>query len=510
MTNNIFIIGITLLIKAILMLVYIGYGPLALGSDEAQYWTWSQSLDWGYYSKPPGIAWEILFGTLLFGNSELGVRFGAVLVSIALTLAVYLLAKCCGLKPKTAFWAAIIMALTPLGVISSLFATTDAPFVLFWTLAAALFCLALREEKLPHYYTIGLLILVGALFKWSIYILWIFIMGTALLFPFARSFHLLGGFLLSLFGLAPSIIWNYKRHWPTFQHVWKTNIVGSNARSGVLGHSNFWDFIGAQAALLSPVLFILLLIAFVVMIKNRKQMSSSLLFCGLTSLILLIAYSSAALIQKIQGNWCVFAYPTAIVLLSWYLCERMSYGKAWLIAGLATSITLTAVVLSVPVIQEKSLFKDKQIPYAMNPFRDCLGWRELPKVILAAGYDPKEQFLFGDRYQMCSQLSFYGPKQKRAYFLNVKGVRKNQFSFWPGMAEQQLGKDGYFLVSLNADKRLEKEIDDYQGLLEPYFKEVRLVNFSPLFYAYGKAKKGVLVFKCKEYNGKEPPETNLY
>jgi len=27
--------------------------------DEAQYWFWSQNLDFGYYSKPPMIAWFI-------------------------------------------------------------------------------------------------------------------------------------------------------------------------------------------------------------------------------------------------------------------------------------------------------------------------------------------------------------------------------------------------------------------------------------------------------------------
>ena len=30
--------------------------PLELYADEAQYWRWGQSLDWGYYSKPPLIA----------------------------------------------------------------------------------------------------------------------------------------------------------------------------------------------------------------------------------------------------------------------------------------------------------------------------------------------------------------------------------------------------------------------------------------------------------------------
>ena len=30
--------------------------PLDLSEDESHYWEWSRHLDYGYYSKPPGIA----------------------------------------------------------------------------------------------------------------------------------------------------------------------------------------------------------------------------------------------------------------------------------------------------------------------------------------------------------------------------------------------------------------------------------------------------------------------
>ena len=33
--------------------------PLELSADETQYWLWSQNLSWGYFSKPPLIAWLI-------------------------------------------------------------------------------------------------------------------------------------------------------------------------------------------------------------------------------------------------------------------------------------------------------------------------------------------------------------------------------------------------------------------------------------------------------------------
>ena len=39
--------------------------PLELSADEAQYWLWSKELNWGYFSKPPMIAW-ILFSAVNF------------------------------------------------------------------------------------------------------------------------------------------------------------------------------------------------------------------------------------------------------------------------------------------------------------------------------------------------------------------------------------------------------------------------------------------------------------
>src|ERR1700730_5071179 len=111
--------------KAFVMVGLILYAGIGLGPDEAQYWTWSQALDWGYYSKPPAIAWEIWLGTRLFGNTELGVRIGAVFLSFATSIAVYLLAKACSLKSETAFWAGIAMAFSPLGIMGSFLAITD-------------------------------------------------------------------------------------------------------------------------------------------------------------------------------------------------------------------------------------------------------------------------------------------------------------------------------------------------------------------------------------------------
>ena len=55
-----------LIIASAVKLVAVYYTKFNLFGDEAQYWIWSQSLDVGYYSKPPFLAWVIkLFTTFL-------------------------------------------------------------------------------------------------------------------------------------------------------------------------------------------------------------------------------------------------------------------------------------------------------------------------------------------------------------------------------------------------------------------------------------------------------------
>ena len=133
MKSLIFWIGLS----KVFVLGIILFAGIGLMPDEAQYWTWSKELSYGYYSKPPGIAWQIAAGCFLFGDTELGVRFGSLVLSFCLSLAIYRLARSSGLDHNKSFWAAICFSYCPLGVFSGFFATTDCAYVLFWTIAAA-------------------------------------------------------------------------------------------------------------------------------------------------------------------------------------------------------------------------------------------------------------------------------------------------------------------------------------------------------------------------------------
>ena len=43
----------------LIRILVLGFSFIDLGPDEAQYWSWSRHLAFGYFTKPPLIAWLI-------------------------------------------------------------------------------------------------------------------------------------------------------------------------------------------------------------------------------------------------------------------------------------------------------------------------------------------------------------------------------------------------------------------------------------------------------------------
>ncbi len=467
--------------------VAIVYAGIGLMPDEAQYWTWSQALSYGYYSKPCGIAWQIAFGTHFFGDTEFGVRFGALILSFFSPIALYFLAYNTARSDRVAFWAAALFALSPLGIISGLLATTDCAYILFWTVACALFAKDLSLERPTSFAALALVIAIGAQWKWPIYAVWIPIM---LFRPEKRALY---GVALSLLGLIPSLVWNLEHDFSTFRHV------GTSVQPTSVAAANPGSFVLAQFAILSPLLGVLLVLAWSAIVRSFKKALCAERFCVVTTGLFFGAVLAMSFFEKVQANWAVAAYPTAFALLGPYL-ERLRRGLLW--AKLAGLVSILFVLIGF-------LLPRLPIPLAKNPWKEGLGWDQLAGALEESGYSPEQHFLFSDRYQMTSLLSFYGLEQKRAYFFNIKALRKNQFSYWPGMPEKELGRSGFF-VEVVTNRDPEAATRDFQRELEPYFFTVRTMSPQVLMQLDGKAVKTAIILFCEQYNGKVPAETSKY
>ncbi len=457
-------------LSKILIIIACLFSGVGLMPDEAQYWTWSKELSYGYYSKPCGIAWQIASGCCLFGDTEFGVRFAGIVLSFFLSCGLFLLALRSGLDERQAFWSSIAFSFCPLGFLSGFLATTDCGYVLAWTVA----CYFFMQGRFLH---LGICIAIGALWKWPIYAVWI----PVLLFHRRLSKQLLQGLGISLLGLVPTLLWNMQHDFSTFQHVAASmNLLAPASEER---GSNPLDFIGAQIALVSPVLFMLLVYSF---IRSEKK-SWQLQFCFWTTLLFLLVVFGISCVKKVQGNWAVAAYPTAFVLLG------LLNSKRWLIGGISVSLVLLTGLFVFPGIRQ-------------NPLRQGLGWRHIVPLLLSVGYKPSEQFLFSDRYQWTSIVSFYGPEQKRAFFLNVKQLRKNQFDYWPSMKECCVGKDGWYVSFVDDKEKAVWATRNAKTTLSAYFR--RVVQMAPQQLA-GTSKFMVLL-KCQGYKGALPPASTKY
>jgi 4-amino-4-deoxy-L-arabinose transferase-like glycosyltransferase len=154
--------GLTLiLVTAAIRLVFLASLPLDLSPDESYYWHWSLRPDWGYYSKPPLVAW--IHAALSFGpQATWWVRFPAWLFGVATHGLLYTLA-CRLFGQRTGFQAALAFALLPCAVALNLIMTIDAPLLFFWTAGLLAYWQGQRQPQ--AWIPLALVVFLGVLAK---------------------------------------------------------------------------------------------------------------------------------------------------------------------------------------------------------------------------------------------------------------------------------------------------------------------------------------------------------
>lgn len=486
MKNALFpLIGIKSLFLVLLALFF----PLGLAPDEAQYWTWSKALDLGYFSKPAGISYQIAFTTFFLGDSELGVRIGAIFWGALITYLLYRLAKKIDFSQEKALWVAGLFACSPMGFYLSFAATTDSPAICFMLLA--LFPLVdVSRGKNLDYLAVGFLVALGVFFKWSAFLFWPLYLIGAFFVEELRQKRAIFAFLLSLSGFIPSLLWNISHEFATFLHV-KGNIFSSTGKK----NGNFFDFFFSQIALFSPIPFFFL--CFIRKIKKEEKILLPFLFCFLFAVFL-------ACFKKMQPNWAFFAL-VPLFLLAGKGGDFFRNARRIMVFSCVTSSLMILLSLAILPMQEKGL----PLSFRYNAFRQNAGNKKLGAMLNQAGYS-SGHFLFSDKYQNAALLSFYGPEKKRAYVFPLSKTRKSQFSFWPQM-EREKGASGYFLVLENQSaKNLSWYETHYLEKLSPYFSKVELKKIEALFSIKEEGVRYALLFYCEEYLGGSPLQEQLY
>ena len=214
-------LAVVLLIVAMTAMRLVYAGVLELRTDEAYYWTWSKESVLSFLDHPPGIAWSIWFGTAIFGDTNLGVRFGGI---VAMLVTQLLLADIVRrvthdaravvfavLMPEAALYYGLLMAKVAPDTAMIPFAVA-----MLWALVR------LHESDNPRWWlAAGLFAGLALLSKFTVIMLLPAVIAFVLV-PDWRRRWLLSQYpwraaLIALLVFSPVLIWNMQHDWAAFR-----------------------------------------------------------------------------------------------------------------------------------------------------------------------------------------------------------------------------------------------------------------------------------------------------
>lgn len=322
-----------------LRLLVLRVSPLDLLPDEAQYWSWSREFAFGYFSKPPLIAWLIRISTLLAGDGELGVRLAAPLLHAGTALVLFHLGRAVR-DARTGFWIAITYATLPGISFSSTVISTDVPLLFAWSVALLAAWQVTEGRTATRRWTLilGAAIGVGFLAKYAMIY---FVLGLALHAAlsvearrFWRSRQALLAVGLAVLIVAPNLIWNAAHGWATFSHTAANAAWGEGAADAV----NAPAFLGAQFGIFGPLLLGALLVRLALVRRQPLDTAERFLFLFAAPTLLIVLIQ--ATLARAHPNWAAPTYVAATVWAVRWLLRNGSIRWAGASLGLHLAIML--------------------------------------------------------------------------------------------------------------------------------------------------------------------------
>lgn len=304
--------------------------------DEAQYWFWAQELEFGYFSKPPMLAWVIAGTTSVCGSdSAFCVRLAAPILHICTAVVIFLTARRL-FDNQVGFWAAVFYVTLPAVSLSSTIISTDVPLLFFWSLALYAYVRLREGFRLEWVLLLGISIGLGLNSKYAM----LYFVGCAMIHLLVETKEPVPshkpGFWIAVTGgllmLLPNFFWNLEYGFVTVSHT------GENI--GWAGFGPDWagvgEFLGSQFGVFGPILFGIFLATGIRMCRDSISSEHRLLIAFSFPVLALILVQ--AIMSKAYANWAAATYIAASILVAEIMVNRIA--KGWL----KTSVTLHGIV----------------------------------------------------------------------------------------------------------------------------------------------------------------------
>lgn len=459
------------LLSAARLLVREGLG-LDLHFDEAQYVVWSFEPAFGYFSKPPMIAWAIALARGACGESDFCVRLPSTLALAAATWLVFATGRRL-LDERAAFWAALLFLLAPLVAFLAWFITTDSLLLLAW--AAALYALvrALQAQgrgALGWWLTTGAVAGLGLLSKYTMGIFALSALGfLAMSAPHRPLLRTRGpwlGALSAALVFAPNVAWNAAHRFATLGHTATISNL-DQAQLGAAAAGRGIAFVASQAGVFGPVAMLAFIAALASLMRRRRVAAGAvraspgadaaaapawakplLAWFALPFLLLITAQAVAA---RAHANWAAPTYVAASMLAAaWITGNAPAAARRWLAAVVVVNLAVMAIAYGY-----RPLVAALERPLARDPMQQLVGWSEVGRTLEAWLAVSDGRLLIDERRLMSRAMRYGGPRARDALTWNPSGVIENHYQLLRDVARVPGAAAGPFLFISERDRSAE-------------------------------------------------------
>jgi hypothetical protein len=372
--------------------------PLDLLPDEAQYWSWSRHLEFGYFSKPPVIAWLIAATTAWAGNDEWGVRLAAPLMHAATGVVVAYIGRAT-FNERVGFFAALLYATLPGVTFSGLIISTDVPLLFFWAAALLSIWQVWIRPDWRWAVALGAAFGLGFLAK---YAMGYFLLGFLVFIAIgsreplkAAGRYLLLAAVVALVIIAPNLIWNASHGWATVGHT----AANANWSEGGLHLAEAAAFAGAQFGVFGPIPLVALIVRLALWRRDPPSTAERFLIAFTVPVLLLMIAQSG--ISRAHANWAAVSYIAATVLVVGWL-ERVQ--QPW---PVRISLILQLVAFAVFT----TFFAGSihySLPKSVDIFHQMRGWRSLSHIVEnRLNTAPRDVTVAADDREVMAELDYY-------------------------------------------------------------------------------------------------------
>ena len=368
--------------------------PLELSADEAQYWLWSKKLNWGYFSKPPMIAWLIHVSNNIFGDYDYSIRILAPVIHGINALVIFRLSQEINDNYLAHFLSSLIWLTLPIVGVGSFLMSTDTPLMLIWTTSLLLTVKAYNSDNVFLWSLAGLIAGLALYAKYAaLYLPLGLIIFYIINFQNEQNIKLRGLFLFLMNFIIvslPNVIWNYFNNFQTINHL------SSNAVIDAPSYSLFGTltFLIAQIAILGPLLFIVFLLT-AYNIKKLNKLSIFLLYFIFPVYILMFIQG---FFSEANANWAASALPAITILCGYFLSKRIKFAVLTILSNLLICIFILIVSFNGNLI-----FLDLK----SDPLRKLKGWNILSEDLKDTISKEKSDVVLVDRRGIAAELIYY-------------------------------------------------------------------------------------------------------